>query len=130
MNKTSLKLLKKNYEDACNGWVTELLSQWNLDASNGWWVKDEVGTVYIHEADFSLNMEEIIYCVENGVTLEEYWEFTEYCTKCNTYHFHIPNLEAYMKGCPRVPEETFEKLDSLREELDKSVKEAKNGLKY
>lgn len=126
MSKANIRHLKEQYEKACNAWLSQLLDNWNLSYKDGFWVSDEVGGVYFHEADFSLNMDEIIFCVENDVTLDKYWEFLEYIQRCEKYNFKIPKLQSYIKGCSTVPQETFDKLDAMRTELDKCIEETKN----
>ena len=120
------KSLKKQFEKAVNDYVDSLLFMWDADKYYGYFVSDEVGGVYVHEAGFSLNMDEIIFCVENDVAIEKYWEFVEYIQKCDRYNFKKPNLQSYIKGCPTIPQETFDRLDAMRAELEKCVEETKN----
>ena len=126
MNKATLKLYKENYEKACNAWINELLNMWEQSPEYGFWVGDEVGGTYFHEAGFSFDMSDIIFCVENNVPLEKVWDFIDYTTKCSEYNFNMPNLKSYVKGCPTVPDETFEKLDSIKAELEKCINDTKN----
>ena len=124
--KGHIRVLMANYEDACNNYLLALLNMWDLDAKNGFWVGNNTGGVYVHEADISLNMSEIIFCVENNVSMETYMEYSEYCLKCKEYNFNIPNLPSYFKGCPTVPQETFDKLDAMKEELNKCINDTKS----
>ena len=80
MNKSHIKLLKENYEKACNDYVQALLSLWDLDGFYGYWIGEEAGGVYDYgDGIFTIGMQDIVYCVENGVTEKEYEELLEYC---------------------------------------------------
>jgi hypothetical protein len=128
LTKGHIRVLKENYEKACKDYLLALLNMWELDAKNGFWVGNNTGGVYAHEADISLNMSEIIFCVENNISIEAYWKYVEYCTKCSEYNFNIPNLPSYFKGCPLVPQETFDKLDGMKQHLADYCKETKEKL--
>lgn len=125
MNKAHIKLLKENYEKACNDYVQALLTLWDLDAYYGSWICDEVGGVYDYgEGMFTIGMQDIVYCVENGVTKEEYEEMLEYCIKCFDYNLPTISLDAWHKGAPR---HDFTKLDELKKCLDDTIEEYKNN---
>ena len=46
MNRAHIKLLKENYEKACNDYVRALLTLWGVDCKLGYWIGDEAGGVY------------------------------------------------------------------------------------
>ena len=124
MNK---ELLKKNFENACNAYTMELCLQWDIDNRNCWWVADEVGGVWEYDGDVHLNMDEIIYIVENDITIGEVYEWQDYCTKAHEYGFNLLNLNAWHKGAPRIPQETFNKLDNLKGSLNEEIEKVKKG---
>ena len=39
------RLLKEQWEQACNGFLVELLRMWELDAHYGYWIGDETAGV-------------------------------------------------------------------------------------
>ena len=124
MNKAHIKLLKENYEKACNDYVQALLTLWGLDAYYGYWIGDEIGGVYDYgDGIFTIGMCDIVYSVENGVTKEEYEEMLEYCIKCSEYNLPTMNLNAWHKGAPRYD---FTKLDALKKDLDDAIDNEKN----
>ena len=63
--------LKENYENACNGYLVELLRMWELDACYGYWNSDQPGTIYHYAETHNLTMEDIIYIVENDIEEDE-----------------------------------------------------------
>ena len=124
MNKSHKELLKKNYEKACNDYVAALLALWELDSYYGFWISDEVGGVYDYgDGIFTIGMQDIVYCVDNGVTEREYEEMLEYCVKCSEYNLPMINLNAWHNGAPR---HDFTKLDALKKDLDNAIENEKN----
>lgn len=115
--------LRRQYDAACNGYVTELLRMWELDSFYGYWIGDDVGGVYDYGGAFTIGMEDIIYCVENDVTEEQYQEWQEYICEAIEFGFDTPNLKSWMRGCPRTDKATFERLRALKAELNKAVDE-------
>lgn len=125
MNKAHIKLLKENYAKACEDYVRALLTLWDLDGYYGYWIGEDVGGVYDYgDGMFTIGMQDIVYCVENGVTEEEYEEMLEYCVKCQEYNLPTMNLNAWHKGAPR---HDFTKLDALKKDLDDAIEEYKNN---
>lgn len=118
------RMLRKNYMNACNQYLAELLNTWELSASEGFWIGDEVGGVY-DDGDgwVTISMKEIIFCVENEVTIETFHEWQEYCVRAHAYGFAMPNLKSWVTGCPRVETAVFDKLDGVRADLQKAIDE-------
>ena len=121
--------LKEQYEQACNGYLCELTSMWELNAYYGYWIGEEVGGVYDYGGMFTINMDDIIYCVEHDVTELQYQEWQDYICDAAEFGFVTPNLRSWMHGCPRTPQETFEKLRKLKADLNNAVEEEKKRMK-
>lgn len=119
--------LKKQWAKACNGYLAELLRMWELDAYYAYWIGDEVGGVLDYGGGaFTIGMDDIIYCVEHDVTEEEYREWSDYCVEASEFGFTTPNLKSWHMGCPRTPQETFDRLRKLKADLDKAIEEEKS----
>lgn len=125
---TMKRMLKVNYDAACNAYLEALLKMWELDAHYGYWIGDEVGGVYDYDGGFTINMDDIIYCVENGVTERQYYEWQEYICDASEFGFDLPNLKSWMHGCPRTPQEVFEHLRGLKKDLAEAVEEEKQRI--
>ena len=123
MNEAHKELLKKNYEDACNEYVKALLTLWDVDYKCGYWIGGDVGGVYDCDGWIFLNMQDVVYCVENGVTSEEYEQWQDYGVKCAAYHLPIMNLNAWHKGAPRYD---FTQLDAAKKALEDEIENEKN----
>jgi hypothetical protein len=122
--------LKGQWEQACNGYLVELLRIWELDAYYGYWIAKEIGGVYDYgDGTFTIGMDDIIYCVEHDVTKEEYMEWQEYCCDAAEFSFETPNLRSWLQGCPRTPSETFERLRKLKADLNNAINEEQERVK-
>ena len=133
MNKTKdgiKRMLKEQWEKACNGYLVELLRMGELDAHEGYWIGDEVGGVYDYaDGNIDINMDDIIWCVENDVDKNEYMAWQEYICDASEFGFDTPNLRSWHRGCPRTPPEVFERLRGIKADLAKAVEEEKARIK-
>ena len=128
MGKLNKKLeeLRDNYNNACNAYLDELIKMWELDKAYGFWVASEVGGTYIYgDTGLCIDMDNIIYVVNNNVSRREYMEWLDYCVWCGGYEFASPTLKSWMSGCPRIGVEVQNRLDSMKNELDKLISETK-----
>lgn len=130
MNKTKdsvKRMLKEQWEKACNGYLVELarMWEWDLCSSYGFWIADEVGGVYSYGELYHIDIEDIIYCVEHDVTSDEYLEHTDYWLKCHEYNFNTLSLKAWHEGASRISQEVFDKLDALKKNLEDEIDNVK-----
>ena len=123
------KMLRENYDKACNGYLCELLRMWELDAHYGYWNSDEPGTIYHYGETHNLTMEDIIYIVENDIEEDEVLAWEDYTLNAYEFGFSMPNLQAWHRGCPRTPLEVFDRLFELKADLAAAVEEEKERLK-
>lgn len=131
MSTTNAKIetLKKNFELTANGYLNVLCSKWELDKDYGYWIGDEIGGLYdVSDGYVTITYDDIRYCVENDVSLEEYNDWQEYCLFCNDYKQTMPNFKAWHRGCPRISKEIREHLKKLKAEFEQACKEASESL--
>jgi hypothetical protein len=121
--------LKEQWKQSCNGYLVELLRMWELDAHYGYWNSDQPGTIYHYGDTHNLTMEDIIYIVDNDIEEDEVLEWEDYCLDAYEFNFTTPNLRAWHMGCPRTPQETFDRLRQLKSDLAKAVEEEKQRMK-
>ena len=108
----------------------ELLRMWELDGHYGYWIGDETGSVYDYgDGMLTINMDDIIYCVLNDVTREQYIEWQEYICDASEFGFDTPNLRSFVRGCPRTPAETFKHLREIKATLDDAIRDEKERMK-
>jgi hypothetical protein len=121
--------LKVAYDTACNGYRDALLSLWELDWHYGYWNSDEPGTIYHYGEVHNLTMEEIIYIVDNDIEEAEVIVWEDYMLDAIEFGFDVPNLMAWHRGCPRIPNATFDRLRQMKTDLEKLVDDEKERLK-
>lgn len=127
MNKAHKKLLRDNFEKAVADYVAAFLNMYELDARYGYWVSDDMTGVYAYGDNHFLSLSNLIYIVDNNVpesTLEE-WE--EYCLWAHEFGQTIPNLDSWVKGCPRASKEQMEHLIKLKQDFDDAVQDCKGA---
>lgn len=121
-NSAVKRMLRKKWEDACNGYLVELLHNWGLDgASYGYWIADQTGGTYAYGDYLFLNMDDIVYCVENDIQEKEYVENQDYNLRADEFGFNLINLQSWHKGAPRVPDETFKRLEKMKRDLADAI---------
>ena len=126
MTKGHLRILRENYEKACNAYLLALANVWGWNCkSYGYWVADEIGGVYIYADDTFINMDDIIFCVENNISEQTYNAWQDYCIWADEFNQHKPNLKSWIMGCQRVDEETQKKLTDMKRELETLMQETK-----
>lgn len=126
MNKAHKELLKKNYEDACEAYVGEMLASFEVDRIDCFWVADEVGGVFAVGDMLSLNMQEIIYIVENEIAYDDCVDWQDYNLYCDEFNFNCLNLKSWHMGAPRIPQETFDRLRKMKKDIENLCEETKN----
>ena len=116
-SKNDKKVFRDKFNVACSLYVNELERMWDLNHAYGYWVGDEVGGVYDNDGFITISLLDIIYCVEKDISLEEFLEYQDYNVKASDFNFHTINLKSWHTGCPRMPKESIEHLEKLREEM-------------
>lgn len=123
------KSLKEDYETSCYNYLIALLDAWGYDAEktsiNGWWVGDDIGGVFCLNDNTFINMEEIIYCVDNDIDEETYDDYCNYNLKCAEYGFNQMNLKSFINGAPRIDNETFSRLGEMKQQLNCEIEKIK-----
>ena len=120
--------LKEAYEKVCNNYRDELLRMWELDGHYGYWNSDEPGTIYHYGEVHNLTMEEIVYIVDNDIEEAEVMVWEDYTLDALEFGFDVPNLMAWHRGCPRIPNATFDRLRQMKADLEKFVDDEKERL--
>ena len=127
--KENKEFLREQYDKSCNGYLCELLHMWELDAHYGYWNSDSPGTIYHYGETHNLSMEDIIYIVDNDIEEAEVLAWEDYLLDANEFGFTMPNLRAWHMGCPRTPQEVFERLRGLKADLMNAIEDEKERIK-
>ncbi len=120
--------LSRRYDDICDEYVSRLNEMW--DFSCGFWVSDERGGLYCFNDEYSITMEDLRFCVDNGVSYEEFVEWFEYeCfiaeyggNRINLMHWHMGNHGIPKDKRDQVVEE-HARIERLKQEFLESVSE-------
>lgn len=124
-------LLKLHYKSACNDYAYELMRRWKKSADVCWWAADEVGGLWCFDAgEHSVNMHEIIYCIDNDVVYDDYLKYQDYCSDCSYVGLRACNLERFLEKKGVYTQEALTQLKSLKKGLDDLLEEAKNGKRF
>ena len=86
------------------------------------WVANCVGDVTC-VGDIFVGMQTIITDIEIDAPEEEFIKWYDYNLVAHEFGFTTPNFESWLKGCPRVSEEIFKKLQGLKNDLDNAILE-------
>lgn len=86
------------------------------------WVANCVGDVTC-VGDIFVGMQTIITDIEMDAPEEEFIKWYDYNLVAHEFGFTTPNFESWLRGCPRVSEDTFKKLQGLKNDLDDAVLE-------
>lgn len=117
--------LKKDFEDSCEAYVKAMLNNFEIDRSSCFWVADEVGGVFMVGDMLSLNMQDIVYIVDNSISYDDCVDWQDYNLWANEFNFNHLNLKSWHMGAPRVPQETFEKLRGMKKEMEQLCDETR-----
>ena len=92
------KRLKKRWKKLCNDFRDELLRMWGLDAKRGRWQgKDGICVYNYGDDEFTIDIENIIYCVLCDVTREQYEEWQDYVRNASELDFIPLELHPWMR---------------------------------
>ena len=86
------------------------------------WVANCVGDITC-VGDIFVGMQTIIADIEMDAPEDEFIKWYDYNLVAHEFGFTTPNFESWLRGCPRVSEETFKKLQGLKNDLDNAVLE-------
>lgn len=101
-----------------------------------YWVGDEIGGVLCVSDDLFFGFDDMRYCIDNKVWNEDLMQWYDYCVRVNLIDgdLHTPNLDYWLKGCPRYSEEQLQEIEkgkrkvlALEEEIKVMIKRMKEG---
>ena len=119
------KEIKDQYLDNCWNYINALLEGWKRN-EQGYWLGDVNNGTYYVDDDTPIKIEEIRYCVDNGVTMEEYLEYLRYNSMCLQFQIEGMKLDKYMEKGPVFSEDDFSKIEEMRSEMYKEIERLKN----
>ena len=93
------------------------------------WVANCVGDVTC-VGDIFVGMQTIITDIEMDAPEEEFIKWYDYNLVVHEFGFTTPNFESWLRGCPRVSEETFKKLQGLKTTLTTPLRKKRINIQF
>lgn len=120
---------KEYFVKGCNEYLRLFCEKHDFDYEEAKesWVANCVGDVTC-VGDIFVGMQTIITDIEMDAPEEEFVKWYDYNLVAHEFGFNTPNFESWLRGCPRVSEETFNKLQGLKNDLDDAIKSEKEKL--
>lgn len=109
---------KEYFVKGCNEYLRLFCEKHDFDYEEAKesWVANCVGDITC-VGDIFVGMQTIIADIEMDAPEEEFIKWYDYNLVAHEFGFNTPNFESWLKGCPRVSEETFKKLQGLKTTL-------------
>ena len=120
----SKETAKEYFVKGCNEYLRLFCEKHDFDYEEAKesWVANCVGDVTC-VGDIFVGMQTIITDIEMDAPEEEFIKWYDYNLVAHEFGFTTPNFESWLRGCPRVSEDTFKKLQGLKNDLDNAVLE-------
>ena len=115
---------REHFVKGCNEYLRLFCEKHDFDYEEAKesWVANCVGDVTC-VGDIFVGMQTIITDIEMDAPEEEFIKWYDYNLVAHEFGFATPNFESWLRGCPRVSEEAFKKLQGLKNNLDNAVLE-------
>ena len=120
---------REYFVKGCNEYLRLFCEKHDFDyeeAKNSW-VANCVGDVTC-VGDIFVGMQTIITDIEMDAPEEEFLKWYGYNLVANEFGFTTPNFDHWIRGCPRVPQESFDKLEALKKDLEDAIEKERTLL--
>lgn len=130
LEKISKEKAKQLYEDGCNAYLQLFCEKHEFDFEDAkdCWVGGNVGSI-TECGDYFVDMWTMIDDIELNAPEDAFFKWYEYCLRANEFDLDVPNFKSFIKGCPITTEETFKRLESIKNELKIAIKRENNKIK-
>lgn len=125
----SKETAKEYFVKSCNEYLRLFCEKHDYDYEEAResWVANCVGDVTC-VGDIFVGMQTIITDIEMDASKDEFLKWYDYNLVADHFGFTTPNFDSWLRGCPRVSDEAFKKLQGLKNDLDDAIKEEKERL--
>lgn len=86
------------------------------------WVGGSIGEITMC-GDYYVAMPTIIADIEMDAPEEEFIKWYDYNLVANEFGFTTLNFDSWLRGCPRVSDEAFKRLQEIKKDLDNAILE-------
>lgn len=135
MEEQKRKDLKEAYRKACDAYLEAFAEKHGFCYEDCDWVgRDPGGCASV--GDYFVDMQTIIADIELNAPEDEWIRWYDYSLECSELELPCScNFESWLRGCPRYSQRTFDRIRSLRKNvenakafLEKAVEEEKQNL--
>lgn len=129
LEKISKEKAKQLYEDGCNAYLQLFCEKHEFDFEDAKdsWVGGDVGGM-TSCGDYYVGMQTIIEDIDLDAPEDTFFKWYDYCLRADEFNLNIPNFKSFIKGCPITSEETFVKLESIKNELNNIIEQENNKI--
>lgn len=117
--------LRNNFNKAVKAYLDELHKQFDWAECYGYWVADDTTGIYVYADTHYLNLSDIVFIVDNNVTIDEFEEWEKYCEWAHEFNQTEPNLRSWHNGCPRASKDEIKHLNALKKRFEDEVDKLK-----
>ena len=126
-NGMSREELRLNYNAACNAYLAAFCEKHGYDYDPAAWVGNDPGGI-AEVGDLFVSMADMLTDIDRDAPEEEYIKYYDYCMRVGAIangELETPNYDSWLRGCPRLDEEQFRRM----EELQRNIRDAELRLK-
>ena len=125
----SKETAKEYFVKGCNEYLRLFCEKHDFDYEEAKksWVANCVGDITC-VGDIFVGMQTIITDIEMDAPEEEFLKWYGYNLVANEFGFTTPNFDHWLRGYPRVPQESFDKLEALKKDFEDAIKEEKERI--
>jgi hypothetical protein len=123
-NKQELIDVRKQYCLACEKYVELFCIKHGYPYEPFPWASGDVGGIACI-GDYFVDMATIRVDIDENVREEEFIQWYDYCLEASEFGFTTPNFRSWVNGCPRVRQESLNKIKGLKDELHKMIEDEK-----
>lgn len=121
---------REYFEKGCNEYLRLFCEKHDFDYEDAKdsWVGGSIGDITMC-GDYYVGMQTIIADIELDAPEEEFIKWYDYYLAAHEFGFDTPNFESWLKGCPRVMDEAFERLEGMKYALEEAIRDEKERLR-
>jgi hypothetical protein len=117
--------LKQDYENACHAYAEAFCKKHGYDYDPEDWVARHVGGI-LSVGDYFVDMETIRVDIDKNAPEDEFVKWFDYCTRVGHLSMDksTPNFDNWMRGCPRMSDESLSELEKMKQNLEDAINQA------
>lgn len=120
----SKELARAHFIKGCNEYLRVFCEKHDFDfkEAKDSWVGGSIGEITMC-GDYYVAMPTIIADIEMDAPEEEFIKWYDYNLVAHEFGFTTPNFDSWLRGCPRVSDEAFKRLQEIKNNLDDAILE-------